>query len=207
MKNECNIINDILPLYIEDMVCSDTADFVREHISKCEKCRNKLEHMKNPSAVEPVEDSFHDEDSIPLKELKKKIHKKKGIIIVFTSLITAVAVLFGTYFIGSGFMKRTDVVLVDYSVSVNGDEITLHTMVPTSMGFIRGYNDSVREGTHNLTFYSTFGGFNSKLGAKHEFKLNLSETDTEIYFYRSNGMYKLVLQKNEDTGEWSRPKN
>ena len=32
MKNECNIIKDILPLYAEKMVSEDTVDFIEEHL-------------------------------------------------------------------------------------------------------------------------------------------------------------------------------
>ena len=32
MRNECNIIRDILPLYIEDMVSAETAELVEEHL-------------------------------------------------------------------------------------------------------------------------------------------------------------------------------
>ena len=35
MKNECKIVRDVLPLYLEDMVSEETADFVKEHIAKC----------------------------------------------------------------------------------------------------------------------------------------------------------------------------
>ena len=32
MKNECSIIRDILPLYVENMVSEDTSEFVKEHL-------------------------------------------------------------------------------------------------------------------------------------------------------------------------------
>ena len=35
MRNECNIIRDILPLYADKMVSSDTASFVEEHHTGC----------------------------------------------------------------------------------------------------------------------------------------------------------------------------
>ena len=52
-------------------------------------------------------------------------------------------------------------------------------------------------------FYSAFGGFNSSFGAKSEFELELDKDNTEIYIYRGDG-YVLVLQKDEETGEWAR---
>ena len=34
MKNECSIVQDILPLYVEEMVSDDTVSFVREHLKR-----------------------------------------------------------------------------------------------------------------------------------------------------------------------------
>ena len=115
----------------------------------------------------------------------------------------ALAISFG---VGNGFNERTDVILIDYSVSEDGSKLTFKTAVPTSMGYIRGFKNSgggVKP--HYLTFYSTFGRWNSSLGAKYEFELDLEETDTEIYFNRPNSGYALVLQKDAKTGEWGRP--
>ena len=39
MKNECSIVCDLLPLYAEDMVSEDTAEFVKEHLGNCPTCR------------------------------------------------------------------------------------------------------------------------------------------------------------------------
>ena len=50
MRNECNIIRDILPLYAEDMVSADTSAFVEEHLDTCADCRAELEDMKTPNA-------------------------------------------------------------------------------------------------------------------------------------------------------------
>ena len=83
---------------------------------------------------------------------------KKRIIAV----IVILAVLVALFFIGTGFQKRMDVVLVDYSVSEDGTEITLDVGIPTSTGYIRGFKDNgggVKP--HYLTFFSTFGGINS----------------------------------------------
>lgn len=44
MKNECSIIRDILPLYVENMVSEDTAEFVKEHLESCPVCRAELEN-------------------------------------------------------------------------------------------------------------------------------------------------------------------
>ena len=127
---------------------------------------------------------------------------KKRIIAV----IVILAVLVALFFIGTGFQKRMDVVLVDYSVSEDGTEITLDVGIPTSTGYIRGFKDNgggVKP--HYLTFFSTFGGINSPIGAEHSFQLELTSDDTEIYFNRPEGGYELILVKDEETGQWLRP--
>ena len=112
--------------------------------------------------------------------------KKKTILISALLVIVFAILLIASHLISNGFTKRTDVVLIDYSVSEDGSKLTFKTAVLSSMGFIRGFEDN--------------GG-----GAKHEFELELAETDTEIYFNRANGDYELVLQKDKDTGEWVKP--
>lgn len=132
--------------------------------------------------------------------------KKKSIVIITVSVIAILILSIVSFLIGTGFDERTDVILANYSVSEDGTKLTFTVAIPTSMGYVRGFEDKgggVKP--HYLTFYSTFGGLNSSFGAKHEFELDLAETDTEIYFNRPDGGYELVLQKNVDTGEWEWP--
>lgn len=44
MKNECSIIRDILPLYVENMVSEDTAEFVKGHL---EAAPSAVRSLKN----------------------------------------------------------------------------------------------------------------------------------------------------------------
>ena len=48
MKNKCNIVRDLLPLYVEEMVSADSASFVSEHLNECPSC--KAEHKKMKSS-------------------------------------------------------------------------------------------------------------------------------------------------------------
>lgn len=127
---------------------------------------------------------------------------KKIITIILLVAVTLTAI----YLIGTGYITNGGVYLGEYTVSDDGTEMTFNTGVASSMGFIREYKD---EGggvkPHYLKFYSAFGGLNGSWGAKNEFVLPLDADDTEIYFYRGNGGYELVLQKNEESGLWERP--
>lgn len=87
MKNECSIIRDILPLYVENMVSEDTSEFVKEHLESCPVCRAELEKLREP--VEVQTEPQPDMDAAPLKRLKKALLMKK----VQTILCTAAVLL------------------------------------------------------------------------------------------------------------------
>ena len=122
------------------------------------------------------------------------------------TIISVIVILIIAFMVGTGFRKRTDVVLFDYSVSEDETAINLGVQVASSIGYARGFKDNgggVKP--HYLTFYSTFGGINSSFGTVDSFTLEIDSDDSEIYFNRPNGGYELVLVKDEETGEWSRP--
>ena len=124
---------------------------------------------------------------------------------IFVILLICVVFL-GAVFFGMALSPRTDVFLQDYSISDDGCRVEMVVGISSSMGYTRGFR--VKQGGFNsyLTFYPTFGGFNSKIGAKNTFVLEIDEANCdEIYFYQGNGGYRPVLQKDPLSGQWERP--
>lgn len=80
MRNECNIIRDLLPLYAEKMVSSDTAAFVEEHLKGCEACSAEYERTREP---QPTHEISH---AAPLLKLSRKMKVKR----IQTIALTAV---------------------------------------------------------------------------------------------------------------------
>ena len=131
---------------------------------------------------------------------------KKKIFIIIGLVVAVILTLLVAFFIGTGLTKNPKVEIINYSVNEDGSELNFTIGIPDSIGYTRGYKNKgggVR--SHYLNFYNTFGVINSDWGAKFEFTLELDEDDTEVYFNRTGGGYELVLQKNEETGEWERP--
>lgn len=117
-------------------------------------------------------------------------------------LSIAAAVLAGVLFLGSGFVKRTDVVLGGYMLAEDGASITLQAGPAGSMGYIR---ESVTEQDGDalyVSFYTAFGGLNSSIGAKDTFTLPVDPACRVICFDRGDGEYAPVLQRDAATGEW-----
>ncbi len=93
MKRECNIVRDLLPLYVENMVSEETKDFVEAHLSKCPEC-NEFYLSMTDLGEEDIADEEVQNEILPLRIVKRKLLRKK----VVTSLIAvvlAVAVLLG----------------------------------------------------------------------------------------------------------------
>ncbi len=80
MRNECNIIRDLLPLYAEKMVSADTTGFIEEHLKDCEACRKEYERIKEP---QPTREISH---PTPLLKLRRKMEIKRMQTIALTAV-------------------------------------------------------------------------------------------------------------------------
>lgn len=57
MRNDCKIVEDLLPVYIEDLCQEETAEFISMHLSGCEECNKKYRAMEKPAPVEALDKS------------------------------------------------------------------------------------------------------------------------------------------------------
>lgn len=78
MNKTCSIVQDLLPLYEEDMLREQTKEFVDGHLAQCEACRAELAALKADVTPAPV-------NAQPLRSLKKQLRRKK-----FTAVLLAV---------------------------------------------------------------------------------------------------------------------
>lgn len=88
MKNkDCNIIQDLLPNYIENLTSENTNKFIEEHVDGCKTCSEILENMKTEIKEEP---------KVEKREVKyaKKIALKLKILRVFIILIIVAILVF-----------------------------------------------------------------------------------------------------------------
>lgn len=101
MKNECKIVRDVLPLYLEDMVSEETADFVKEHLAKCAECSAELDAMKadekiDNAGIETNEQRKHDAKA--LITIKKRLRKRKWVAVAITAACLLAAVILLHFF-------------------------------------------------------------------------------------------------------------
>ena len=106
MRNECNIIKELLPLYVENMVCEDTIYFIEEHISTCEKCRNKLKNMESLNMLDENTKETINDDITNLKNFKKEWKKKNRILIRKRTILISICVFVATAILVSNFFIK-----------------------------------------------------------------------------------------------------
>jgi hypothetical protein len=123
------------------------------------------------------------------------VNRKVILTIILMIILAASLILFST----GG--KIAGIFLNDYSVSDDGNAMTLRVGVASSMGYVRTLKERQEENKKYITFYSTYG-LNSKLGSNNEFQIDLNPSINEIYFYRGEEGYVLILQKNDESKKW-----
>ncbi len=98
MKQECNIIQDLLPNYIENLVSKDTAEYIENHINGCDECKKILELMQNNTTDSNNKKEKEEEIEVDhLKKYKKKMKVIKRVVIILVAIIV-IALLVGLKF-------------------------------------------------------------------------------------------------------------
>lgn len=59
-SHECEIVQDLLPLYYDDVCSPSSKKLVQNHLANCESCRNLYEELKNDSVDRIMEKETHD---------------------------------------------------------------------------------------------------------------------------------------------------
>ncbi|MGM9940690.1 MAG: zf-HC2 domain-containing protein [Bulleidia sp.] len=113
MKMQCEVIQDLLPLYV-DGVCSETSrQLVEEHLKDCKQCQDCLNTLRSDSQIQHRDDEYRKADSL------RKVHHR----IVFRQLLAAgiaVCILLGAGLGIRSILRSSVQVITDPSVlSVN----------------------------------------------------------------------------------------
>lgn len=94
-KISCNIIGDLLPLYVDGAVSEDTKKLVEEHLADCEECKKAAEEM-GKELVLPVHETVRAAETSFLQKMKKTWQKRRIRTAVISVAVTA-GVILGSY--------------------------------------------------------------------------------------------------------------
>lgn len=94
-KNECSIIRDLLPNYIEKIVSEDTKKFIENHLENCLQCKHILNNMS--SELLDNEEKLKGDTNIEIKKInntRKRMKFHKNIIIIISVILLIFILLF-----------------------------------------------------------------------------------------------------------------
>ncbi|ABX43455.1 DUF3955 domain-containing protein [Lachnoclostridium phytofermentans] len=93
MNKSCDIVRDLIPLYIDNVCSQESRKFVEEHVEHCESCKEEL--SKNRIEFESMTFKTDKEEVEAMKNIAHKWKKDRKISfmkgIFFTSLLATVA--------------------------------------------------------------------------------------------------------------------
>lgn len=195
MSNQCNLIKDILPLYVEDMVSADTREFVSNHLEHCAECRAELEHMRGPVKFTPDIDT----DIVPLKRIKKDLFIKRLQTIFFTAIIACAVVMiaFGVLTSPKFFPYSDDLLNVvdNHSgeiIVAFDDRVTGYTCTKEF------YEESGAEVYRINAWTTTWDLYLSNRGNQNAVIPSNGEGNILIYFTQNNGSEDVLIYGESD---------
>lgn len=99
MKNDltCGVVRDLLPSYVEGLLCGESQRAVDRHLAGCPHCAGALAAMREPEAE--AEEQSREVDY--LKQVKKRGHGKIVLSAVCTAAVLIAGLLLGVFVIGT----------------------------------------------------------------------------------------------------------
>lgn len=100
MKINCYIVQDLLPLYVENLANERTLSDVKEHLVECEECRQLMEDMSKKQLDNLQEESVNVDELDYLKKIHSNISKRSiisAVLFFIPSLIFYYAIYMGKF--------------------------------------------------------------------------------------------------------------
>ncbi len=207
MNNECSIVRDLLPLYVEDMVSAETGVFVKEHLDGCEACRAEWEGMKRSQTQEKGKKEANGKESpndkadaavgdevAPLVSIQRKLRKQKVKTVLCTGLFLVALFVsaFACLSIPVYFPYEADL----FTIRDNGGEsitITFDERVTDYLLVTDAYNcaeEGITEGmgTYQISaWYSLWNKWFSKRGEQSVTIQKGADEEISVYYTSNDG--------------------
>ena len=210
MNNDCYIVNDLLPNYVEKLLSKETEKFIENHISSCESCKEKLQIMqeqyldtkKNSEEEDKIEFDF-------LKKVKKKNQIFKIIAIIFFIIIFAnIIFTYIKYNKITNILSESKISLQkykeqeNYSFSKENYQLDLTTQKELYNYTKYYYKDGMYKEKHNTE------SFNQTISSGKRTEYGKINTKNRITIYPNTNEYynvetNYIVKSKEDPMEWS----
>jgi hypothetical protein len=108
--NYCKVVEDIMPLYCDELVSKETEEFIGDHMEQCSDCRGKYENIRSelPAAKLEVVQEVEEEKFNSAKKFLFKVRRR-----AYLSGILALIIIFiagaGSFYYGKQYNGDTPI--------------------------------------------------------------------------------------------------
>lgn len=213
MDKTCSIVQDLLPLYEEDMLREETKEFVDGHLAQCAACRAELDALKADVQPTPV-------SAQPLRDLKRQLRRKK-----LTAVLLAVTLALTLATAGFAYLTAPQYLpynAADWSVHepdasldavLNGEEhICIEPLTPVSGTEVESVIDPDSGETVYIisawrTLLDKWLGKLDTVNGNGDKLILLDTTNCRVVYYaQNNGQANMVLYGERSGGVISLPR-
>ncbi len=156
MKYPCNVIRDLLPLYVDEVCSIESRKMIEEHLKECSECKAYMESMSDDVPKENkiirVDPENENRKASSLRNIKKKIQRKQ----IFTAVITALIIGCVSIAVIGGLKRTKRIVEYENNLSVSMvDGSLVGRLYGSSYTDLKIRNISVNDGgaSSNYIFY------------------------------------------------------
>ena len=177
---ECNVVKDLIPLYIEGCCSEESATIVKNHIENCTSCKEFYESMNAPSDVTPVVSAPKKLSRI--NDWKASVLQSVLLFVSFAIIIIGVALEAVT-----PFGQMNGCWALSLVIPATGFLLSL-----TNWYFVRLYKS--RKSFSNYSSISTLGiTICAYIWAGFHYELNVAELFSSINFFDSFNMLHSIV--------------
>lgn len=119
MKYPCNVIRDLLPLYVDEVCSAESRKMIEEHLKECSECKAYMESMSDHASKEKKLIQIDPEDenrkASSLRNVKKEIRRRQFL----TAVITVLVIVCVSFAVIGGLKKVHRIVEYDNNLSVS----------------------------------------------------------------------------------------
>ena len=159
-KIPCEVIQDLLPLYIDGLTSETTDKVIAEHLEECEACRNLYRQMK-----EPEKPAVPDQPEIDyLKTIRKRSRRRvlqavAGVLLAMLAVLGWRVFLHGSQPSGSQFAAEA---------AVDGTRVSVQGQVTDSLHTVSDVSFTEENGTVTVTVSTVLPSFVHSSGSFQE---------------------------------------
>ncbi len=188
MKVTCNVIKDVLPLYVENMLSVDSCIMVEEHIEQCKECNSYLDEMRT------IHEIPADRSASPLFKIRSTVRKKRIQTAILTMMFTIMMIVITIAFLTAPEYIPYSESSVTISEIGNGAVLALFDKNVSGYDINRYPTDDNTGYEYHITTWNSIWNRNIKRSNVNNTILNPNgENVVSVYYYQTDRSEDILI--------------